>query len=70
MKGLAEIKASILCAASHGQLNHVVDEACKVARFTIDLDMSYSENADMALAMDKRPVFEILTLAQARARQL
>jgi len=70
MKGLADIKASILCAASHAQLNHVVDEACAAGRYHCDVDFDYQENAELALRQGKPAVAEILNFAHKRARQL
>jgi hypothetical protein len=70
MKGLADIKASILCAASHGQLNHVVDEACAAGRYHVAVDLDYEENAELALRQGKPAVAEILQYAHKRARQL
>jgi hypothetical protein len=70
MKGLADIKASILCAASLGQLNHVVVDACADGRFHFDPESDYEENAMMALSQEKRAVAEILQYAHKRSRQL
>lgn len=63
MKGLIEIKSSILSAASKAQLNHAVSEACSAGRYQYADDCDFAENAEMALMQGKPAVAEILRLA-------
>ena len=63
MKGLIEIKSSILSAASKAQLNYAVSEACSAGRYQYADDCDLAENAEMALMQGKPAVAEILRLA-------
>lgn len=63
MKGLIEMKSSILSAASKEQLNHAVSEACSAGRYQYADDCDFAENAELALMQGKPAVAEILRLA-------
>jgi hypothetical protein len=65
---LIEAKSEILRASSLLELHAATENLCHLGRYTYDEQMSYSENAELALLQSKPAVAECLQLAHKRSK--
>jgi hypothetical protein len=70
MSWLLPARSMIIQSETKLQLHHATEWVCEQSRFRFDSQMTYAENAELALRQEKRNVAEIFELAQKRADML